>query len=206
MRPAPKPTTRGLDHRRTCAIDELPAPSTRKGTCMSFWTDGGEVLKIGGLPLVGMVVGARLAKSDAREGRRFKRRADTYVDLLAEAAHWREHSRGEEISERDDAAFKRMSASVEAFASGPVRRDWNHFRTQVSKALGHQYTVAAHEKSGLNRPATEAIVRSVEPRREALELAETAFLQLETRIRAELAEGGGRPRRWWSETGRHADN
>lgn len=163
---------------------------------MSFWERAGEVLQVGVLPLVGVVVGARLSKSDAREGRRYERRADTYVGLLAEAAHWREHSHAEEIPGRDDAAFKRMSASVEAFASGPVRRSWNEFRTEVSKALGHQHSVAVYEKTGMNETATEAVVRSLEARREALERADRAFKNLEARIRAELADGGGRAFCW----------
>lgn len=143
------------------------------------------------LPLVGVVLGATLSKSDAREGRLYERRADTYVDLIAEAAHWRENSHGEELPPRDDATFKRLIASVEAFASNRVREAWQDFRTEVSRAMGMQHSVNVYDRDGLNEQATAEVVRLMESRSTALDLSEVLFHKLEMQVRGELAAGGG---------------
>ncbi len=63
------------------------------------------------LALAGVWFGARLTLRDAREARQYERRADLYVDLLAEAARWREHMVGSEVPVVADSAFRVLKPS-----------------------------------------------------------------------------------------------
>lgn len=158
---------------------------------MQFWDQVGSIAEAGLLPLVGVYVGARLSRSDARGDRLYEKRSELYVDLLAEAARTREHWSSEQGPAPDDATFKRLVARTVAFASTAVSEKWHEFRTQSGFMLQHRVTLASYERNHPGEALPQQFAAYLTARTEAQTKSEAAFHALEDLINEELSMGGG---------------